>query len=363
MKRDNIHCNLRHVDRYDKTYNFLISAREWGKSTAVVTKIYKAAVHKHMPGLVLRSQIVDITEAYIESFADTINQFLPDSKKIKLYYNKGAIKDGVIDVYMDKDRKNQLLRVVALSIPKTRMKSLTLPNGASMCLYDEYICDINAGEKYVKDMINKFKDCYATYNRWTVKRTGKRMKVYFCANPYTVFNPFHMWLNIPLDKIKKGNIIIGDDYYLECGKLSDELIAFVKRTNPLYSDENDEFSRYAFGGESVEDKRFVIMEKRPENYFLRFIFKIQKKYIYVWQSNATNDYRASKFRCEYRDDLINTRITPFAVDFSNLTSGTNLWLPEYASLCVYMRYSIARRDVIFDNIGTGYLVEEIFKLL
>lgn len=364
LKRDNIHCNLRHVDRYNKTFNFLISAREWGKSTAVWTKVWKKAKHKHSPALIIRRMTIDITCAYVDSIEETINQFLPDYKHIKIYYKKGAIKDGVCDVFVDKECTQMLCRIIALNIPKSRMKSLVLKN-PSMIIFDEFIIDTAAGEKYLPDEINKFKEMYNTYNRHTVKYTGKPLKCYFCGNPYTVFSPYAMWLNVPLNKLHEGVTIIGDDYYFECATLSKELKEYILRTNPLYKFD-DTYTRYAFGAEAINDQRFNIVPTRPDNYYLRFIFRIQQQYIYVWQWNKTAeyDYLTSRFWCESSDKLIDTRKKVLAIDFNNLTGGNSqLWMPEYKSTTMYLRYAIGRGSVAYNNVGAGYFIEEIFKVL
>ena len=42
MKKDKIHYSPRRIDSYNKTWNFITSEREAGKTTAIpATKIYK----------------------------------------------------------------------------------------------------------------------------------------------------------------------------------------------------------------------------------------------------------------------------------------------------------------------------------
>ena len=362
LKRDTIHCNLRNVDRYDKMYNFIISAREYGKSTSIWTKIWKGAVHKHRPSVVIRRMSIDITEAYVDSIAETINQFLPENKHIKLYYKKGAIKEGTCDVFLDKNYKHQICRIVALNVPKSRMKSLILRD-PYLCLFDEYIIDTMEGEKYLPDEINRFKDLYNTYYRHAAKY-GHKMKCYFMGNPYTVFSPYHLWLNIPLNEIHEGCKIIGQDFYFECAKLSEELKEHILKVNPLYKFD-DTYTRYAFGAQAVNDDRFTIVDKRPDNYYLKFIFKIDKRYVYVWQNNGSNPYDLykGKFWIESSTDSINTRVPILAIDFNNLTEGTRLWLPEMKGAVLMLKFAISRRDVTYRSVEAGYYIQEIYKVL
>ena len=363
LKKDNIHYDFRHVDRYNKAFNFVISARELGKSTAIWWKVYLWAYHKHSPAIVLRRMTVDITEAYVDSIAKMINKFLPENKRFNLYYKKKAIDEGVCDVFMDKKCTRQLCRLVALNVPKSRMKSLAIDK-PSFIIFDEFIIDTMQGEKYLNGELDRFRELYNTYNRFRVETIGKPIKCYFLGNPYTIFSPYVLWLNVPLNEIKEGNILIGSNWYFECAKLSEELKAFILEHNPLY-EFDDSYKRYAFGAQAINDDRFIVNPKRPDNYTLRFIFKVQQRYVYIWQknSNIAFDLHHSKFWVETSDSLITTNKPIYAIDFENLTEGTTLWLPELKACIMLLRYAIARRDVTYKSIEAGYYIQEIYKII
>lgn len=66
MYKDKIHYTPRRIDSYNKPFNFITSEREAGKTTSVIAfKLYKAWYHEHRPSIILRRNIVDITETYI----------------------------------------------------------------------------------------------------------------------------------------------------------------------------------------------------------------------------------------------------------------------------------------------------------
>lgn len=164
----------------------MCSEREAGKTTAIpATKIYKMWKHHHRPSIILRRLVVDITETYILDLQDSINDFLPESQKIKFEFKKGNIKDGIVDVTVD-DRP--FCRFIAMSVPKARIKSLRYDDPAYIIL-DEFIVDNRNGEKYLSDEANKFKEIYNTFLRFATKH-GHRLKCYFCGNPYSVYNPY-----------------------------------------------------------------------------------------------------------------------------------------------------------------------------
>lgn len=116
---------------------------------------------------------------------DSINDFLPESQKIKFEFKKGNIKDGIVDVMVD---NRPFCRFIAMSVPKARIKSLRYDDPAYLIM-DEFIVDNRNGEKYLPDEANKFKEIYNTFLRFATKH-GHRLKCYFCGNPYSVYNPY-----------------------------------------------------------------------------------------------------------------------------------------------------------------------------
>ena len=87
MKKDKIHYSPRRIDSYNKTWNFVVSEREAGKTTAIpATKIYKFWNAHNRPSIILRRQIVDITEPYILDLQDKINDCLPAKTQIKFAF-------------------------------------------------------------------------------------------------------------------------------------------------------------------------------------------------------------------------------------------------------------------------------------
>ena len=75
MKLDDLHFSFREVDSYNKPFNFIISEREAGKTTAMVLKMWKA-FQENRTSLILRRQAVDITDLYIDSIQNVLNKFI-----------------------------------------------------------------------------------------------------------------------------------------------------------------------------------------------------------------------------------------------------------------------------------------------
>lgn len=357
--RDKIHYNIRHVDSYDKDFNFIISPREPGKSTTIWYKAFKSFKHRHRPTIALRRNITDITEAYVLSIQDTINQFLEADKQIKIDYKKGAIKDGTADLFIN---GKVFVRIVALNIPKSRMKSLILDD-PMMMVFDEFLVDLRGGEKYLKDEINKFLDCYNTYYRHATKHNHK-MKCYFLGNPYTIYNPYFTWLDADFSLIKPGAFIIGRNYLIECYQLTEELKEFILAHNPTYQFD-DTYTRYAFGGESINDINFNIIKYQPEGYKLKYIFKIANKYLGIYHIDYERrqiGYNPGKFWISTIKDYQGSKKV-LAVDFNNLVAGTQLMTPDMRAIFIRFKDAIALRDIAYQSVECGYLIEEIYGII
>ena len=289
MKKDKLHISLRRVDSYNKPFNFIISEREAGKSSAILTKAYKLFKKKHRTTLIIRRLIADITETYIQDTAKVINKFLSKDKQIELEFKKGSIKDGVVDVYC---QGKHFLRVIALSNPMSRIKSTMVKNPA-MIVFDEFICNNRAGEKYIDQEAFKFKEIYNTYQR---ERHGYTLKCYFLGNPYSLYNPYFSDLEVNTFDLKPGAFIVGKNYIISCYKIKQALKDLILKRNPLYQFD-ESYRRYAFDGLAVNDSQFIIKPNKPDNFQLRYIFKINNRYLHIWANND-NPWEACSYWIE-----------------------------------------------------------------
>ena len=180
---DNLHYSFREIDGYNKAFNFVMSPREPGKTTAMwVQKIYKKWIKNKRPWYYLVRNAVEITDALIDTIAENnINVFTDDN--VKLEYKSGDFKGGIVDIFINCEI---FLRIVSLSCKLRKIKLAILPN-AEACFMDEYIIDPSTGEKYLQGEAFKIKEAYTTWRRGY--GGNGIFKMYFCANPYSLFNP------------------------------------------------------------------------------------------------------------------------------------------------------------------------------
>lgn len=350
VKRDNIHYNTRKIDGYNLPFNFVISEREAGKSTAIwLDKSYKAFKENGETTLVVRRKVVHITKSYIDDIAKIINKFTDDN--VVFSYASSSIDDGIVDISID---GKIFMRIVALSIDITAIKSLVLLN-LRYIIFDEFICNIRFKEKYLTNEAMKFMEVYNTF-----RRESKNLKCYFMGNPYSLYNPYFIFFNVRTRDLKRGTIISDKkSYVIECYEMLPELRAKILEENPLYQFDNA-YTKYAFDGININDQNIIVQEEKPQNFALAFIFKISGKYIGIYRNNIFNEFGINYYG-EFLDiSVISKKRNIFCFDFEELVERTCMLSPDDKYKFQKIKDAMRRRMIAFESIECYYLMEEIY---
>jgi len=354
VERDNLHFNFRTIDGYNKPINVVMSGREASKSTSFnLDKSYFKWKKDGQTTLYLVRQVVEINEALLTSIQDNIiNKFTDDN--VKFEFNKASFRDGVVDVRIN---GRLYMRVLALSIPLRRIKQSLLKD-VGVIVFDEFIINQRSGEKYLKNEAFKLSEIYTTYQRERIDKT-QPLKIYFLGNPYSLHNPVFMWLNVDIRKLKFGECLVGDTYVIQWYKLKEELKAKILKDNPLYQfDEN--YKSYAFDGQPVLDKNIKLVSQLPSRYSLKFIFRIDGKFIGVYNNNYWEEHE-DLYYCQFIDeDEISKRKTAYCFDFGELVNQCALISKEDLSKFNRFKIAMRRRLVAFQSIDCYYLIEDIY---
>lgn len=374
LKRDRLHYQFDEIDKYNKAYNFIISPREPGKSTGLWLKCYKQYLRYGYTALVLKRRTVDITEAWIQSLATQINPFLRKKYRInKFFFKKGQCAKGIVDLYLSQeDMKAEIkpfIRIISLSTPVGRIKSTALDNCGNI-FFDEFIIDTTHGEKYAANEVKSFRDIYDTYKRWALLAPHPhKLKCYFCGNPYSMYNPYFIWLDAPLQDIKPGALLTGKEWLIQCYEVTPELREWILKTNPNYTFD-DSYTRYAFGGVAVNDLRYRVNARRPSGYKIKWIFRVCEKFIIVWRkgefATAEDELNGAKYWVETSNKLpyenIHTNI--WAFDVNDLIADTTLFTSsQYGRRFFVLGYAFSKRNVEFKTVEGAILLEAIFTFL
>lgn len=346
--------DLRAIDGYNKPFNFIMSAREWGKSTgAWLYKVYQTWAKTGRPFIYLTRSAVEINEALIDTIFETnINKWI--SPTIKPQYKVNDFSGGIVDVRVD---DKIFIRIVSLSIKLRRIKLATLRNCGGV-LMDEYIIDPRSGEKYITGEAFKIKEAYTTWRR----ECDGMLKCYFLGNPYSLFNPLFMeWKISSSDLIaSKGGYLVGDEYVVQWANLPQELIDRIREVNPLYQFDAD-YTSYALEGNAVNDMNIPMRKEQPMGYALRFVFRADGRNIGVYQDGI---YENGSFHywVTFLDEF-GAKRTAWVFDLSDMVSRTALVGIEERMKLQGFKTAMRVRNVEFSDVSAYYLCEEIFKAI
>lgn len=378
VPRDDLHMSWRTIDGFNKAINVFISPREPGKTdTTWWEKIYSGWCDDNKPWGYLVRQVVEITEAILIDIENNINKWAV--KPIQLQYNKGAFKDGIVDVKID---GKLFFRIIALSITLRRIKSAKIPNIKGLFM-DEYIINPRTGEKYLPDEYFKIKELYTTYRR---EYQGKgMMKLYICGNPYSLFLPIFVGLRVDTLALRKdeyidtgeeklyefpdgisfvdhvyklkNHIYVGPEYAVEWGVLHPVLKRWLLEKNPFYQFD-EEYNQYALEGCAVNDKNIKV-GKLPPNYHLQFVIRIDNKNIGIFRNNYLDMLRDDYYCKEL--DIVSARRVSFCFDFQDMIDRTILVGMEERMMLQRFKDAFRKRAVSFENINIYYYLEELYK--
>lgn len=351
MLPDKIHYGLGKILGYQLPFNLVVSCREAGKSTATWLHAFKWFL-KGRTSIVLRRLIQDITDVYIGDIEEVINKFQPDDKKVKLIFKKGAIKDGIVDVLaqVGASEPRPFFRVVALSVPMMRIKSLMYPN-LKLMIFDEFIVNIRLGEKYLPNEVFKWQEIVNTFQR----EVPDGLRCIFLGNPYSLYNPYFAHFGFDLKKIKPGTIQVKGNAVVECYEITQELRDYILARNPLY-EFDDSYTKYAFNGEAINDTQIRVKEKLPPNYSLRHIFLVENHKLLVYRNNEEFSYWIG-----INDDYQTQRRDIITLDVNSLVEGTVLLSPKEKITYVSLVNAFRNRYIEYKSIEESYLFESVFQ--
>lgn len=320
----------------------------------------------------LRRRIADLTDQYISDTETLLNKFL--DRKVQLLYMKGDIKSGIVDVKLGDADVNYspamikklplFFRVIGLSIPMNRIKSLMLSN-VGIIFFDEFIANIRGGEKYLDIEAFRIKEIYTTYNR----EATKPIKIYCCGNPYSVYNPLFSDLGVDTRKVHPGAFLVGDNYVIDCFRIPEALKEKILAANPLYQFDNA-YAKYAFDGNAISDSNIRICKVNPKGFKLRFVFKVDKEYVSV-HSGAPFDYEGEKLSfwiCKHNEDWLekvskNRKI--YCFNFADLMQHAVIANRDKDLIQSFLSFksAVQRREAAYNCVDAEYITEDIYQFI
>ena len=361
IPRDNLHYSFRAIDGYNKAINIVISPREPGKTTQMwMDKIYLPWKKTHRPWIYLVRQAVEIDDALIESiFSTNMNKFTDDD--LHPIYKTSSFSNGIVDIFLAVTRKEGdeeitenllFIRIVALSVKMYRIKKAILRNIVGVFM-DEFIINPKFAERYLPKEFERLQEAYSTWRR----ECDGVLKMYFCGNPYSLFNPLFVGLKVNIAKLKRGEFYVGDSYVIHWATLSPELKAKILEENPFYKFD-EEYADYAVEGQAVNDTN-IKLGTLPRNFHLSFVIRMEGKFIGIFQNNYVEDLE-DRFFCRFLDE-VSARRTVYCFDFSEMLERSVLVSIDERMRLKRFKESMAKRMVSFEDVNVYYYMEEVYK--
>lgn len=365
IERDNLHYSFRTIDGYNKAINIVISPREPGKTTSMwMDKIYNPWKKNHKPWIYLVRQAVEIDDALIESiFSTNMNKFTDDN--LVPIYKASSFSNGIVDVFLNvkHKEKNQdgeevevseqvlFFRIVSLNIKMYRIKKAILRNIAGVFM-DEFIINPEFQEKYLPKEFERLQEAYSTWRR----EADGILKMYFCGNPYSLFNPLFVGLKVNISKLKRNSFYVGDSFVIHWAILTPELRAKILEENPFYKFD-EEYSNYAVDGEAVNDRN-IRLSALPRNYYLTFVLKMNGKYIGIFKNNYVDDLE-DKYFCKFLDE-VSSRRTIYCFDFAEMVERSVLLSLQERWMLQRFKEAMRKRLTTFEDINVYYYCQEVY---
>lgn len=359
---DNLHIDsdITKLDGRQKTWNYIVTERESGKTTLMLKKAYNAFKKENRPSIIFRRYQTDVTKMYVEDMFKTINDFTKSNLTYEI--KKGdAGEGGLLDVKI-KGIDATFLRIIALNTPLSRIKYGRLDKTKYM-FFDEFICNIRIGEKYLNDEPFRVKEAYNTYNRYTTKYGLPSIKCYFFGNPYSLFNPFFSDIAVNTNRLYPGAFIDENDYCVWCYQIKPELKAQILKTNPLYKFD-DAYKKYAFDGRAVQDNYIRVERIQPEGFKLDFIFKMHGKCLGIYRGfRIEDDDKLFYWVKKIDENSISRRRDIVCFDFGDMANRTVLKNNNGKIRYQMLKESIEHRWIAYNSVEESWLMEEIYQEL
>lgn len=256
----------------------------------------------------------------------------------------------MVDVKIE---KRLFIRVIALSNPMSRIKSLMLRN-LKYIIFDEFIGNTRLGEKYLANEAFKFKELFNTF-----QRENPDVKCYFLGNPYSVFNPYFTWIGADLSEIKPGVILYGDNWIIQAYQITDKLKKAILERNPLYQFD-DSYKKYAFDGIAINDAQIRVNNKLPENFKLWCILRLEGTFVSLYYNTQPGEDR---YWCKREDNIESTKRTAVCFDFNELINQTAMYTNLDKIRFQDFKVAVGNRRVLYEDIGIGYLIQAVYTVL
>lgn len=326
--------------------NMIIGPREPGKTTHLSARAWTHVCKCGETLVYLARNPTLITDQLVEKVRGDMNKFF---EVPPFYMNSAAAKTGNVDVYCE---GFPVMRIVALNMGRDLLKKVTVPH-PSFILFDEFLRDTKAGDRYLTDEAGRFKELYST-----IVREHRGLKAYFIGNIYSLYNPYALDWGVDTTKLRPGMIYANDKCAVEMVTLTDKLKKEIIRKNPFY-EFDDFYSRYAIDGKAKNDGSIVVVKSHPRNYSLDFTIRTGSRLIGVYSRRG--EKAPYKYWVGWANG--NERKKAYAYDIKEVVENTKVVGRMDRYITYWFREAMGEHQVAFGDLACYYLIEEIYARL
>lgn len=190
------------------------------------------------------------------------------------------------------------------------------------------------------------------------------LKFHAYGNPYSRYFPIADGLGANPADLHPGAFVVGKDYVIECYRICEELKKKILETNPLYSDKDSDYYKYAFCGESIDDAHIPLQPQQPQGFRIRYVFRIGNRVLQAYRDGADGLLNDVSMRTQWWVTLApsnwETSRTMWCVDFNSMINNTRKVREADKCCFLQLKNAFALRNITFADITSYYLLESVY---
>ena len=143
--------------------------------------------------------------------------------------------------------------------------------------------------------------------------------------------------------------------------MTKELREYILERNPDYKFDED-YTAYALEGKAVNDTNIKI-KSFPEGFKLRFVFKMDKKYLGVFfNDNICYNEGEDRYYCKAVDEVSAKRVI-YCFDFAEMVERCQILDLEERFKLKAFKDALKRGLVSFEDINIYYMIMEVYQAI
>lgn len=230
----------------------------------------------------------------------------------------------------------------------SKIKSASFPYVTTI-IFDEFIINTQAGDRYLKNEVKRFLDLLET-----IIRIRDDVRVIMLSNSLSIINPYTLYWNLTLKEGQKIAKTPDKLVMLELADADDEYKEAKKNTKFGSLIRDSEFSKMSIDNEFILDSNEFIEKRSPSSNYI-FTLSHNRILIGVWY-----DYKEGIYYCTEKVNL--GCPLQFASTFSDHTPNTTLLRGKGNSLMKRLEIALNNGRVRFDSLKIKSVVLEVMRI-